>query len=175
MDSNKEIAHSPTRRRVATTPDPRRDILLEISGNTSTDKAHLEYITQYAFLDDGDIMAALIGNLITLLNHSDNKWVFAAIGYACSVSVFTQSKLFIEGKATLAVNLLEQLALAMDKIHTGDTPDANTLYLALMTLNTCLDMLLSNGIRKIKQPIFQQVNDTLTTLSRHNWSLLSLN
>ena len=129
-----------------------------------TDRETLVILASYARNPHPEVMQELVGKFITLLEKPNNKWVFAAVGAACCLSIFSEAKHFTEQNTSLPVKLLTAVAEAIERLHKGRQADIEPLRLGLLALNTSLDILLANGITQLDKNLYNKIKDLLTSI-----------
>ncbi len=125
--------------------------IAKLSHSNLVDKATLQKLAGFAQHPSPRVMAQLLTTLSGKFNSKgvNDKWVFAAVGFALWTSTFSRVQHFVDGHISLPVNLLGQLADAADKLHRGKRPDWDSLYLSLVAINACINVLLTAGIGHI--------------------------
>ena len=126
-----------------------------------TDRATLELIASYAHSNNPEVMQVLINKLILMLKEPNNKWVFAAIGAACCISILNESRHFAKNNTSLPIKLLRAVVDSVAALHVGRNADLEALQLGLLALNASMDILLANEIGAIEKPLYEKTKALL--------------
>ncbi len=140
--------------------------IAELSNPNLVDKATLQKLAGFAQHPSPRVMAQLLTTLNGKFNSKgvNDKWVFAAVGFALWTSTLSRVQHFVGGHTSLPVNLLGQLADAADKLHRGKRPDWDSLYLSLVAINACINVLLAAGIGHINNEHYKKTTKVLEAI-----------